>query len=70
MDGLERLSAKGVVRTGQGVFGRTQEKSQRRAELVADVAEERRLGAVDLRERLRAVARLLEECALLIAVAR
>ena len=38
---------------------RTEHQRQRRAELVADVAEEGRLGAIDLRERLGAAALLL-----------
>ena len=39
-------------RLGESVLRRPQHQGQRRPELVADVAEERRLGAIDLRQRL------------------
>jgi hypothetical protein len=42
------------------LLGRTEQQRQRRAELVADVAEERGLRPVDLRQRFGPGARLLE----------
>ena len=44
---------------GEHVLQRPEHQGQRRAEFVADVGEERRLGAIDLRQRLGAAALLL-----------
>ena len=52
----------GVLRPGvsrENVLERSQHQRERRPELVADVREEHRLGAVDLRQRLRAQTLLL-----------
>ena len=46
-------------RVGQPVFERSDQQRQRRAELVADVAEERRLRAIELRQRLGPLSLLL-----------
>ena len=47
--------AQRLLGIGQPVFDRAEHQGQRRAEFVADVAEERRLGAVDLGQRLGAL---------------
>ena len=49
-----------AVRRPGGFLGRPEQQGQRRAELMADIAEERGLGAIELGERLRAGLRLLE----------
>jgi hypothetical protein len=48
------VSAKRLLGVLEHVAERTQQQSQRRAQLVADVGEEGRLGAVQLGEGLRA----------------
>src|SRR5262245_15866360 len=52
MHGLEVLSLERLRRVRESVFDGAENKCERRAELVRDVAEERCLGAVDLGQRL------------------
>jgi hypothetical protein len=58
-DELAAVLARVVSRRGQYLFQWRQHQRERRAELVADVGEEQRLGAVDLGQRLGAAALLL-----------
>ncbi|MGC4076235.1 MAG: hypothetical protein QM702_04235 [Rubrivivax sp.] len=60
VDGVQRGAAEHALGRTQRVLGRPDHQRQRRAELVADVAEEGRLLAVDLGQRLGAAALLLE----------
>ena len=54
-----RQALAGERARGERIFERPQHQRQRRAELVADIGEERRLGAVDLGQRFGAPARVL-----------
>ncbi len=61
MRDLDEMPMVGTVRrrSGQRLLERPEHQGQRRAELVADIGEERRLGAVELGERFGALALLL-----------
>ena len=60
MHHLEGVAGQRLVRPTQRRLGRTEHERQRRPEFVADIAEKCRLGAIDLRQRLGAAARVLQ----------
>jgi hypothetical protein len=62
MGGFEEHAVllRNAIRRGERLLERCEEQREGRAKLVADVAEEIRLGLIELRQRLRALALDLE----------